>query len=149
MSTVTWRRIVSAMLVLGTLCGCAMVFALYQINRTRPLPFAYTDITPIDAYPRRLCPGDALLFDLRITVNDAPSAVIVVENWQSAAGGAEPDYRPAYHIQEARKVAEVRQAVEVPALEPGRWTYERAGLVTTVEHPALLKIPFEVTEDCR
>ena len=149
MPTHTWRVIVATMLALGVLFGCVVVFVLWQITREHPLPFAYEDITPVNAYPRQLCPGDALTFDLRVTVEDAPSVVAVVENWQSGLARALPDLEPAYFVQERAKIADSRQSVTVPDLAPGDWSYERAGAVDGVHTPALLQIAFAVREDCR
>ncbi|MEZ4684180.1 MAG: hypothetical protein R2932_59215 [Caldilineaceae bacterium] len=143
-----WRTIVLSAILLGALYACIVAAVLMQVTKGRPLPFRYDDITLAGSYPRLLCPGDRLRFDLRITVTTAPSAVLVVENWQSVDGPSIADLSPAYHIQEATKVAEVTQSIPIPNLTPGGWVYERAASVNTVDHPALLQIPFTVKADC-
>lgn len=144
-----WRTIVAIMIALGVVYGCLVVFVLVSITRERPLPFQYEDITTPGMYPRQLCPGDFLRFDLRVTVANAPSVVMVAENWQGASGGPSiADASPRWYVQELAKVAESTQSIAIPTLPPGRWVYERAGSVNTVDHPALLLVPFEVRGDC-
>lgn len=148
MSTQLWRRLVAGMLTLGVLYACVVAFTLLRVTRERPLPFGYEDLSPAGAYARQLCPGEALIFYLRVTVASAPSVVMVTENWQSAAGRTIADAAPRWYIQEAAKVAEGRQSVPVPSLPAGDWVYERAAAVSTVDHPALLLIPFTVRGNC-
>lgn len=143
-----WRLIVMVAIGAGLLFACVVAFVLFSVTRERPLPFTYEDITPAGAYPRQLCPGEPLRFDLRVTVAEAPSVVLVAENWQSAAGRSIADLSPAWYIQEVVKVAEGSQAVPIPNLPAGAWVYERAGTVNTVNHPALLIVPFTVRGDC-
>jgi len=136
------------MLALGVVYACLMTYVAASIARERTTPFAYADITPADAYPRQLCPGNPLLFDLRVTVSNAPGVVQVVENWQSADGRTVADLSPVWHIQERPKLVEVPARVSIPNLPPGVWTYERAGTVPGVPDPAVLMIPFTVRDDC-
>ena len=144
MSTRHWRAGVATVLVIGALYGCALALAIYGINRERPAPFSYADVTPAGAYPRQLCPGDRLVFDILITVTRAPSVVLVAENWQSGPRSI-PDHTPVLFIQERVKETRAQQSALVPALSPGGWVYERAGIVTNgAGQPALLLIPFEV-----
>lgn len=148
MNTVTWRRIVSVMLILGLIFACIVAYILVMTTREQPLPFRYDDITMPGTYQRTLCPGDALQFDIRITVEDAPTVVAVVSNWQGPAGAMATD-KISYFIQEEAKVVTSTQTVDIPTnLQPGAWVYERAASVNTVSHPALLQVPFEIQPRC-
>lgn len=143
-----WRTLVAVAIGGGLLYACIVAAVLQRVVAERPLPFAYEDITPAGAYPRSLCPGDSLRFDLRVTVADAPSVVMVAENWQSAAGRTIADASPRWYVQEVVKVAEGSQAIPIPNLPAGAWVYERAGTVDGAAHPSLLLIPFTVRIDC-
>lgn len=147
MSTQMWRSIVGAMLGLGALFACVMAYALITLAGDRPLPFSYMDVTPAGAYPRLLCPGDLLQFDLEIVIHDAPGVVLMAENWQSPARII-PDAQPRFFIQEAEKVTRMTRSATVPDLAAGAWTYERGASVPGVAYPAVIEIPFEVKEGC-
>lgn len=149
MSTHTWRLLVASAIGLGAIFACIMVFVIFELSKDRPLPFEYTDVTPAGKYARALCPGEPLVFDLQVTVSDAPSIVLVAENWQASGGRTIADLSPAWYIQEIRKEARAQQSIPIPNLSPGGWVYERAGSVNTVDHPALLLIPFEIRADCQ
>lgn len=147
MSTRRWRAGVSIVLVGGAIYACLMMIALLRMASDRLAPFAYTDITPAGAYPRALCPGERLTFDLLVTVARAPSIIYVAENWQGLDRTI-PDQTPRLYIQERPKETRSQQSAIVPALSPGGWTYERAGVAAGMMQPALLLIPFEVRAGC-
>lgn len=146
-TTHQWRAGVAILLTLGIIFACTVAYILITLTTERPLPFRYEDATKPDTYQRTLCPGDDLVFVLRIVVEDAPTIAMVVDNWQGPQG-ARPDSTPLYFIQEEAKTAISRQVVTLPTdLYPGGWVYERAATTNTIDHPALIQIPFEVL-DC-
>lgn len=142
-----WRLVATIMLVTLALFATVALIIIHRSLAERRSPFSYDDVTAPFVYSRTLCPGDELRFDLRLSIQSAPNVVAIVENWQGAY--SIPDTEVTYYIQQEKRDDIISQKVTVPDLLSGAWAYERAAIAEGIADAELIRIEFEVRDDCR
>lgn len=140
------------MAVFAAAAAATVVLQAIAIFAPRPAPFTVDEVTqPIE---NRVCPGDQLLWEARVTVRRVPSVITFFTSihWADTTAPlpAQVEAAPDHIVYLQPLVQYSRQeSMIVPALQPGRYLMRRAGVE---EGDSAVKvgyeIPFEVKPKC-